>query len=1247
MHNKTAVNAPRFSIIYVTFRLLSTVLFSAALAIAAQPSRITRPLDASRMAVVPGHIHHLAQQQFDRGAVDPAKKLNYIVLMVKPSQAQQADLENLLLDQQNPSSRSFRSWLTPEQFGGRFGLNSSDQSKIVAWLTSAGFAVDHRARSANWIAFSGAAGQVSSALRTPIHQFEVNGEMHFANTTVPSVPEALSDVVSGFLGLNDFRAHSNAELVPPAYNSGGSHFLAPADFTAIYDVGPLYTAGIDGTGQSIAIVGESDVLLSDITAFRNRYGLPANSPKMLLYGTDPGFNGAQLEGNLDLEWAGALAPKATIYYVYAQSAFTALIVAIEDYVAPVISASYSSCEIDADYPDYRAVAQQANAQGITLLAASGDAGAAGCDEQGAEPFATRGLSVNFPAVLPEVTGVGGTMFAEGSGTYWGPANSTTFGSALSYIPEVAWNESATTGLGSTGGGASLLYAQPAWQTGPGVPADGARHVPDVALSSAGHDAYEVYYQGANVAVAGTSCATPSMAAIVALLNHYQVANKFQKTAGLGNINPQLYRLAQAAPTAFHDVTSGDNIVRCAQGSPNCLTGSFGYTAGVAYDMTTGLGSVDANNLVTQWNMAANGSIVTLSANVAKATLNDTIQLTAAVTPATGSGTPTGTVSFAYETIPLGSASLVNGSATVSVPLYKIGFSGTIQLAAEYSGDASFSSGGATKAIQITIPAGGVTSVVPSAPTTVYPQPPDAQGLSWQTSISLNEVAGVPAIVTGLTIDGTAQTLSQYLPSPQIPPKGGVTANFVFRGLAAPVIKTFVFTGTDPTGAVWTRQVAINFATIPTYGYYNLNATPFTVAQNPANASCPWSVQLNVDDIGGFGVNIITDLQAGSIDYAGSIASIFGTTRLDAFDSLSGTMCFSGVTTPSIDTIAIQLGGGSYDLLTVSFVGPPANPGTLSVAPAMLKLAASSQPVAATLAVNLSDKTQGWTASIYPANRTSSWLTASQLSGNGSGTIALTANGAGFEPGVYRATIVLQSQNSVPQYVNVPVMFTLGGSTTGTTITAVANSASFATSVSPGMLLSVFGTNLANSTATNAASPLPYSLAGVSATVNGLAAPVVYASSGMLNIQVPYAAGAGPAVLGVNNNGEVAGFAFQISPTSPGIFADAHGNVVPIPVVKAGSALALYVTGTGDVNPAITTAYSPAAGSTSLPVPLLPLSVTVGGVPAFLEFVGITPGLVGVTQVNILVPSSTPQGNQPVVVTAGGVASAPVNVVVQP
>ncbi len=427
--------------------------------------------------------------------------------------------------------------------------------------------------------------------------------------------------------------------------------------------------------MKITIVGQSDVLLSDLQAFKKRYNLPANDPKMINYnGIDPGFNGAQLEGNLDLEWASALAPKASIYYVYGASAITAMISAVNANYAPIISISYGGCEIDFAQSAYRSVAQQGNAQGITLLAASGDSGAAGCDAQGVYPFAEGGETVDFPAVMPEVTAVGGTQFVEGTGTYWAATNSPTLGSAMSYIPEAAWNESGTSGLLSGGGGASLLYSKPAWQNGPGVPADNVRHVPDVALSAAGHDAYEVTYSGSNVGVSGTSCSAPSMAGIIALLNQFQLKNGYQSAPGLGNINPQLYRLAQASPSIFHDTIMGNNIVPCGQGSPNCSAGSFGYQAGANYDMATGLGSVDANNFVGLWNTVTKAVAVTpFLTSAAKPTLNDTVQLTASVAAAGGTGTPTGTVSFSESTLALGSAKLAaDGTATITVPAYLIG-----------------------------------------------------------------------------------------------------------------------------------------------------------------------------------------------------------------------------------------------------------------------------------------------------------------------------------------------------------------------------------------------------------------------------------------------------------------------------------------------------------------------------------------------------------------------------------------------
>jgi subtilase family serine protease len=284
--------------------------------------------------------------------MNPAASISGLTLLVKLAPDQRADLENLIREQQNPSSPQFQHWLTPEEFGDRFGLSRSDESKLTAWLASEGLEVT-TARGRNALEIRGSAAQVSRALGTPLHNFRVSGQTgqtgqtRFAATSEPSVPEALTDIVAGFIGLDDFPLEAHAKLAPPNLNSGTSHFLAPEDFATIYNLSPLYATGIDGTGQSIVVVGQSAVSLSDIRAFRTRYGLPANDPRMILYGgTNPGFTSSEIEGVLDLEWSGAVAPKATINYVYGTNAFTAMLFAIQQNISPVISVSYGSCETD-------------------------------------------------------------------------------------------------------------------------------------------------------------------------------------------------------------------------------------------------------------------------------------------------------------------------------------------------------------------------------------------------------------------------------------------------------------------------------------------------------------------------------------------------------------------------------------------------------------------------------------------------------------------------------------------------------------------------------------------------------------------------------------------------------------------------------------------------------------------------------------------------------------------------------------
>ena len=1230
------------------------VFLSVPAARAAEPDRIADPIDNTRLRAIPGTVHHLAQLQFDQGTAAPGLALDHIQIFIKTSPAQQADLDSLLRDRQNPNSPNYHQWLAPAQFADRFGLSPRDHAKMVAWLNSEGLHVQESSSGRNWISFAGSASQVSKALRTSIHTYKVNGETHFANSTEPQVPEAIADLVAGFAGLDNFYPKSNARLGPPPdFNSGSSHYLSPGDFSTIYDLAPLYAAGIDGTGQSIAIVGESDVLASDISGFRSYFGLPANNPKLVLYGTDPGFTGAQIEGNLDLEWSGAIAPKATIYYVYGQSAFTAISYAVSLNIAPVISASYGLCENDAALSAWRAVFQQANAQGITVTVSSGDAGGAGCDIQGVQSVATHGRGIQFPENMPEVTSVGGTLFNEGAGAYWSSVN-TPAGTALSYIPELAWNETtAANGLLAGGGGASRFFAKPDWQSGPGVPADGARDTPDIAFSAAAdHDAYLITLDGANSleAVGGTSAGTPSMAGIVALLNQYVVKQGFQKAAGLGNINPQLYRLAQAAPTAFHDIAGGNNSVPCEQGTKDCLTGSIGFNAAPGYDQATGLGSLDANIFVTSWNTAVSSSLVTLTSSASTPSFNDTVTVTATVASATGKGTPTGTVSFDAYATPLGSAVLAPAggvqTASVAFPAWMLG-TGTVPVYAAYAGDAAFSGAGSSVKLRVTLPtaSSNIAAVSAAVPGPIWAFQSGTQLPTWQANITLSELAGVSALLTGFTLDGTAQSLSQYFPSGDIPASGKLTANIVLRNLAVPALHVLGFTGTDAGGNQWSRQVSVQFlgAILEEQVNFNLWANPLAMQQNTsAPAGCQWSQQITLDETTGYAQRIIA-MTRGSVDISTTIASVFGTTRLAPFGSLQGTICWSNVTPPATDLLFIETEDDFGDLIfqevNVTFAGPPAAPVTLSAAPAAITLksaTAPSFPTTATLNIALSDKTQPWTATIYPATAQTSWLTLSQYSGTGTLFTNLTANAAGFEPGVYRATIVVQSPLAAP--VSIPVMF-INSTSPGPQITSAGNAFSFTQTASPGMLMAVFGTQLANTTQSTPGLPLTTSLAGVSATVNGWPAPLLYVSPTQINLQVPYEAGAGPATLGINNNGQIGGYLFNVTPSAPGI-------VNTTITTKSGAFATVYVTGYGDVNQSIPDGNAVAKGTpvASLPSALLPLSATIGGQPALIQFAGITPGVIGLMQINLVVPQVAP-GTQPVVITIGGVPSPPLNITV--
>ncbi len=635
---------------------VSTSAQTATAPAATTPSRITQAIDPTRLVTLRGNTHPLARPEFDQGPVAADLALDHMLLVLKRSPAQESALKQLLEEQQQPSSPNYHHWLTPEEFGRRFGPSDHDIEVMTAWLESQGLQVAGASRGRTVIEFAGTAEQVENAFHAAIHRFVVNGEEHWANANNPQIPAALAPVLAGLARLHNFKPKPQVRIakvglpyvpgpqpgsaVPEFTATDGSHGLAPADYATIYNINPLYAAGFNGTGATIAIVAQSNIKASDITSFRSVFGLPSNPPKIMVVpgSKDPGLvKGDETESLLDASWAGAVAPNATIELVVSTDVDTSARYIIDNNLADVMTESYGDCEADytqADANSIQALAQQAAAEGITYIVSTGDSGSAGCDDPNTQKTATGPFSVNILASTPYTVAVGGTQFNENgnNAAYWNPQNGSTFGSALSYIPEDVWNESCTVaqcgssnaGIWATGGGASTRFSKPAWQTGvTGIPNDGARDVPDVALSAASHDYYLLCQDGSCTAnskgqfsfdgVSGTSASAPSFAGVIALVKQRTGARQGQAdyvlyqlaaTESVSQCNASSATVPPNGACIFNDVTVGNNAV---PGESGYGTGSAKYPSTPGYDLATGLGSVNVANLVNEWGGASSVS----------------------------------------------------------------------------------------------------------------------------------------------------------------------------------------------------------------------------------------------------------------------------------------------------------------------------------------------------------------------------------------------------------------------------------------------------------------------------------------------------------------------------------------------------------------------------------------------------------------------------------------------------------------
>jgi len=741
---------------------------------------ITEPIDESLLTTLKGNTHPLARPQFDLGTADGSLPMKRMLLVLKRSDEQEAALRKLLDNQQDKHSPSYHKWLTPKKFGQQFGPTDADMQTITSWLQSHGFEVGST-KGRTVLEFSGTAAQVEEAFHTTIHKYLVNGEQHWANSNDPQIPTTLNNAVAGISSLNNFprRAMNIRAGVATRDKATGkihvegsqdtwpqgciqsltnsnycNNWVAPYDFATIYDVLPLWTAGINGTGQTIAIVGESNINIQDVTDFRRSFGLPVNNPTVILNGPDPGLQPDETEADLDVQWSGAVAPNATIDFVVSQSTETttgtdlSAVYIIENNLAPVMSESYGECELGLGTSGnqfYSALWQQAAAQGITVLIAAGDNGAAGCDSFNSPSPAPAvfGLQVSGYASTPYNVAVGGTDFNQftNPGTYWSTTNNpTTQASALSYIPETTWNDSCTNALwvtlnwgstaeavcnnsrlndvvpaGGSGGSSHCTtpsgstpstcaggYTKPSWQIGAGIPPDGKRDLPDVSLFASNGFLGSAYIiceadqsgpcPSTILGIGGTSASSPAFAGIMALVN--------QQYGRQGNANYVLYKLAAQQPTAFHDVNNGTVAMPCATGSTDCVTNTAGdaygvlsgYNSTAGYDLATGLGSVDANNLVTKWNsVTLLPSTTTLSSlNPTTITHGQAVNFTASVAPKSGTGTPTGQISLeggpTSTTSGIAAFNLTNGSVSGSTEMLP---GGTYSVIAHYPGDSTY------------------------------------------------------------------------------------------------------------------------------------------------------------------------------------------------------------------------------------------------------------------------------------------------------------------------------------------------------------------------------------------------------------------------------------------------------------------------------------------------------------------------------------------------------------------------------
>jgi hypothetical protein len=758
-HSVSVLRTVALVVLLTFFSLFTASSFAEVHTTATPKARVTAPVDDTKRTTLYGHVPGAVRHGSDLGRVDPSARSEHMIIALKSDEDQKRELRRVIDEQQDKKTANFRKWTTPDEFGQHFGVHENDIAQVEAWLMSHGFTIDKVNKSKRAIHFSGTVGQIEQAFQTEMHYFLMpNGETHVSNNSDITVPQALSPVVGGVPTLNDFFRKSHrveagrfSRMKPGALtkyqksnysnstscaqtgggaDEGNECFVGPADFATIYNTAPLLASGVTGAGVTIGIVGRSDILMSDVETYRQMFNLPANDPVFIHAGQDNGIEaGDDGESDLDVEISGGIAPAATVDFVIGTPTFLVDGVTnsteylVENNIADIISTSYGDCESNEGAGGNLFNSQmfeQAAAQGISVFVADGDNGAAECDDQSADSYEVLGYAASAEGSTPYNISVGGSEFDEGTNTgYWSNTNNPiNNGSAISYIPEVPWNEAKDStynpidedleDLWSGSGGISAYYIQPAWQHGSGVPTT------DPILSQGGDwivvnvtNAGSGYTSAPSVTFAGETCASNPVTASTTIVGGQVTSIVYNDGTQGGSLKTgQGFGCTVAGTATFTAAPAGgttatgtatlvqmQNILPLVAGVPHRYTPDVSLNAASDHDGTIfcseGVCEIGSNGQMESWGIVGGTSVAAPSMAGVQALINQAnggrqgmpgyIYYTLANNqyvnnPATcnSSGPPASNSSCAFQDITTGN-NLICGTSSCTTTPAKMGF----------------------------------------------------------------------------------------------------------------------------------------------------------------------------------------------------------------------------------------------------------------------------------------------------------------------------------------------------------------------------------------------------------------------------------------------------------------------------------------------------------------------------------------------------------------------------------------------